>query len=347
MKLRKFCSKCGKSFEASDHIYEGFQCEACYGKIELNIVFPHKMQIRHCSECGAYSFRIDDKMYKWAFKSDDETEIDFLSQLLYKHILFSLEDQHQIKCSLFFPDKIKLTQEKDIISRAEFSKDDNLPVESYDMIIKTREINCTHCAKKSGGGFDAIVQIRIQHTRDKPRLQELLEAIRKIEFEQNHKNLSFFITKVDWVTNGFDLKVSKNAMSRALMNGMKTKFPIEIKHSRKLVGINQENGTKLYRQSTLLRLVPVHAGDTIIFDGLTYSVKHLTHNKVVLIKHPENKVKHVNFEMFQKKKWKFAEEEAEIDVDTEELFEELSEEELSKEESSEELSEDLPGDDTG
>ena len=65
-------------------------------------------------------------------------------------------------------------------------------------------------------------------------------------------------------------------------------------------------------------------------------MKHLTHNKVVLIKHPENKVKHVNFEMFQKKKWKFAEEEAEIDVDTEELFEEFSEEEESFEESSEE-----------
>ena len=308
MKLRKFCSKCGKTLEASDHIYEGFQCETCYGKIELNIEFPHKIQLRHCSECGAYSFRIDEKMFKWEFKSDEDTEIDFLSQLLYKHILFSLEDKHQLQCSLFFPDKIQLTQEKDIISRVEFRKTDQVPVDPYDVIVKTREINCIHCAKKSGGGFDAIVQIRIQHPRDEPRLQEILKECRLIEYEQNHKNLGFFITKVEWTTNGFDLKVSKNAMSRALMNNLKIKFPIEIKHSRKLVGLNQEDGSKLYRQSTLLRLVPVHPGDTIIFDGFTYTVKYLTHNKIVLIKIPENKIKQVNFEMFQKKKWKFAEE---------------------------------------
>ncbi|MHA1612057.1 MAG: NMD3-related protein [Promethearchaeota archaeon] len=351
MKLRKFCSKCGKSFSASDHIYDGFQCEDCFGKIELHIDFPHKIQIRRCTECGAFSIRVNEKMFKWEYLPKEETEIDFLSQLLYKHILFPLEKQHQIHSSLFFQDKVQLAQEKDINARVEFSKDDNFPVEAYDMIIKTRAINCIHCAKKSGGGFDAILQIRIQHSRDKPRLQELLGTIRQIEYEQNRRNVSFFITKVDWVTNGFDLKVSKNAMSRALMNNLKTKFPLEIKHSQKLVGINQENGTKLYRQSTLMRLVPVKKGDKIIFDGLPYTVKHYTHNKVVLIKIPDEKIKHINFEMFQRKKWKFLEEEGEIDVDIEELTKELSEElyveDSSEEESSEELSEDLPGDDTG
>ena len=45
MKLRKFCSKCGKLFEDNEEIFEGFLCQSCYGKTPEEIVFPDEITL--------------------------------------------------------------------------------------------------------------------------------------------------------------------------------------------------------------------------------------------------------------------------------------------------------------
>lgn len=317
MKLRKFCSKCGRLFEEKEKIYPDFLCKECYGDVDLDLELPQKIQIRRCTECGAISLRIDDKFMKWQYIPEDETQIDFLSRLLYENLIFRLEEKNNLQCNLFISQDTELDQEKDISFQLECYKNPNIPPETLDFLIKLRDISCIHCAKKSGGRFDAIVQIRIQHPRDERRLPEILQEIRAIEEEENHKNLAFFISKVDETTNGFDLLVSNNAMGRALMNKLRSRFPFEIKHSRRLMGLDSENGQKMYRQSTLLRLVPVERGDKILFDGQRYHVKNITHHKVILEKLPDKKVKQINFDQFQKKKWVFVEEENPDDESTE------------------------------
>lgn len=58
-----------------------------------------------------------------------------------------------------------------------------------------KKIQCPYCAQKSGGRFDAIIQIRIQHPRDNPMLQIILDEIHHIEFDEHQKNLSFLSPK--------------------------------------------------------------------------------------------------------------------------------------------------------
>ncbi|MHA1777634.1 MAG: NMD3-related protein [Promethearchaeota archaeon] len=311
MKLRRFCSKCGKIMNNEEKIYPGFLCRACYGKEEIHVHLPQKIQLRKCYICSAVSLRIDDKFLDWQYVPPDELEIDFLSNLLHEALIFSLEDKYSIHCILFLPQSISFDQDSDIHVRIEYQKSDELITGELSLEIQLRKIQCPYCAQKSGGRFDAILQIRIQHPRDIPRLQEILDEIHLIEANEHQKNLSFFITKIENTINGFDLKISNNAMARTLIHQLRTKYPFEVKYSKRLMGIDHETGTRLYRQSTLLRLIPVHKKDHILFDGKDYQVKNITHNKVILIELSGKKVKQLNFDQFQKKKWHFLENESE------------------------------------
>lgn len=313
MKLRKFCSKCGASIEKDEDLYPGFLCQNCYGKEEIKINFPQKIQLRRCYLCSAISLRIDDKYLDWQYLPEGEIEMDFLSGLIYESLIFPIEDRYQIHCSLFIPYNVSFSQEKNIIIHIESRNKEDVLVNNTELEIQMKKIQCPYCAQKSGGRFDAIIQIRIQHPRDNPMLQIILDEIHHIEFDEHQKNLSFFITKVEWTKNGFDLKISNNAMTRALVHRLRSKFPFEIKFSKRLMGIDHETGTRLYRQSTLLRLIPVRKNDLLLFDGYKYQVKNITHNKVILTSLPGKKVKQLNFDQFQKKKWNFIENEKELE----------------------------------
>lgn len=308
MKLRRFCSKCGKAFNNEEKIFPGFLCKNCYGETDIDIQLPQKIQLRQCNLCSAVSLRIDEKYLEWQYIPPNELELDFLSGLIYQSLLFSLEDKYSIHCNLLLPHEFSFNQESNIHLRIEYQKSNEIIKGEIPLEIELRKIQCPFCAQKTGGRFDAILQIRIQHPRDENRLQSILDEVRMIEENENKKNLSFFITNIEKATNGFDLKISNNAMTRALVHQLRAKFPFEVKYSKRLMGIDHETGTRLYRHSTLLRLVPVQKNDNLEFEGKNYRVKNITHNKVILMDISSKKVKQLNFNQFQKKKWHFLEE---------------------------------------
>jgi len=305
MKLKRFCSKCGKIFTEDETIYEGFLCSQCYGLIEEHIDLPQNYQLRHCIQCGAFSLRLDTQEFPWEYQTGNETEIDFITRQLYEHLLYRLEKKTDLQFEIFFKSNMKLTQEADISFIIQGFKGDQVKYQENDLHFRTREISCPHCAKKTGGRFDAIVQIRIQHSRNEADLSRIIEEIQHIEKSENMVNLSSFITRIEKTINGFDLKVSTNVMARALIARLKAKFHFEIKHSKRLMGVEQTTGGDLYRQSTLLRLVPVQKDDQILLEGKLFTVKNITKNKIVLQSPQESKKVQVNFDVFQKKKWSF------------------------------------------
>jgi 60S ribosomal export protein NMD3 len=305
MKLNHFCSKCGKNIDKSNKKYQNFLCGDCssINKIDLGIEF--KIILRKCVDCGAFSLKYDSQEFKWIFKSEDTSEVDYLTQILYENIFDKIEKKNKINYSLFFEQSIDLTQITDINLLIKVQETEIYKEIQNSVIIKIKEIHCEHCARRLGGRFDAILQVRIQHETSKLKQDQILENCYKIENEENFDNPKCFISKIDKSINGFDVKVSNNGFLRTLVSRLREKYHFQIKQSKKLMGKNNETGADLYRQKILLKLIPVVKNDKIILDNNKYYVKNITRNKVVLKNIETQKISQLNFSVFEKKKWKF------------------------------------------
>lgn len=305
MKLRKFCAKCGRALTNESNNYKNFICTDCTLKIIPNYIIPEKLTLRNCIFCGAYSLKTKDQEYGWQYKPSEIDDSEFLKKILKENIFLKFEKKFNVKCEFSFENP-NLSERIDIKTTVIIKSKENTEVQE-EILIKIRDINCPYCAKRSGGRFDAIVQIRIQHQKDNKKLEEILTECLKIEEKENFKNLANFISKVDNVTNGFDLKVSTSAMARVLIARLRKKYHFEIKISKKLIGVDSEKGSDLYRLSTLLRLIPVDKNDLILFEGIKYYVRSISKNRISLQIVSGGKIKNIKYSEFQGKKWLFLE----------------------------------------
>ncbi len=305
MKLRKFCAKCGKALTDVSKNYKNFLCDECTSQIIPNYIIPEKLTLRNCIYCGAYSLKSKDQEYSWQYKSLAMDDSEFLKKILKENIFLKFDKKFNVKSEFSFENPY-LSERIDIKTNIIVKSEEDSDVQE-EILIKIRDIHCPYCAKRSGGRFDAIVQIRIQHSKDEKKLEEISTYISKIEEKENFKNLSNFISKIDYVTNGFDLKVSTNAMARVLIARLRKKYHFEIKVSKKLIGVDQEKGSDLYRLSTLLRLIPVEKNDSILFEGIKYSVKSISKNRISLQNVNGGKIKNIKYSEFHEKKWIFLE----------------------------------------
>ncbi len=303
MRLRKFCAKCGKAITNDSNKTINFLCNDCTSRIIPKYTIPEKLTLRNCINCGAYSLKSKDQEYSWQYKSSAIDVSEFLKKILKENIFLKFDKKFNVKSEFSF-------ENPDLFERIDIKtnviiKSENKPEVQEEILIKLREISCPYCARRRGGRFDAIVQIRIQHQRDKKKLEEILADCLKIEEKENFKRLSNFISNIDHVTNGFDLKVSTNAMARVFIARLRKKYHFEIKLSKKLIGVDSEKGSDLYRLSTLLRLVPVVKNDFILFEGIEYHVKSISKNRISLQKDSGGKIKNIKYSDFQGKKWLF------------------------------------------
>ena len=305
MKLRKFCAKCGRALTNESNNYNNYLCTDCNSQIVPNYVIPEKFTLRNCNNCGAYSLKTKDQEYNWQYKSSAIDDSVFLKKILKENFFLKFDKKFNVKSEFSFenPD---LFERIDIITNVIIKSKDKPEVQE-EILIKLREISCPYCARRRGGRFDAIVQIRIQHQKDEKKIEEILADCLKIEESENFRRLSNFISKIDNVTNGFDLKVSTNAMARVFIARLRKKYHFEIKISKKLIGVDSEKGSDLYRLSTLLRLIPVDKNDLILFEGIKYYVKSISKNRISLQIVSGGKIKNIKYSDFQGKKWLFLE----------------------------------------
>ena len=303
MGLNRFCAKCGKPLKKAE-VFDGFLCEACYGQDIPDLVLPPKFMIRQCVMCGAYSLRFDDKETEWRFKADTEENIDFLTKMLYEEYFYHIENKEHIQIEFYFPSNFAIIQENDakIVMSINFNDENKSNLEKP-LIVKFRTIHCVHCAKKLGGRFDSVLQVRIQHERDDPKLDEIYEECQIIESHLRFNSPKQFISKKEDCPHGFDLKLSTNSMLKLLSNRLRARYNFLMKLTKKLIGVNPENGGELYRHYALLKLVPVEKNDLVEIDGQKYWVKKVAKNKIGLQEFGNTKNHQVNFSIFEKKKW--------------------------------------------
>jgi 60S ribosomal export protein NMD3 len=233
--------------------------------------------------------------------------LDFVSRLLYSYIFISLEKKTGMSYTLYLdPEEFQKSKDsfKLIITPVSLTQD-KVSIANHEYIVKILNIHCPSCAKIIGGRFNAIVQIRIQNPKDVTKLDEIMNLVVQIEQSARTENNENFISRIEPVTNGYDLKVSTNTMAKILVSKLQGRYYFEMKSSNRLIGRDSETSADLYRRSTLLRLLPVEKGDSILWEDEPMVINKIIHNRVLLQNVLSGEVKTIKFGDFQRKRWFF------------------------------------------
>ena len=159
------------------------------------------------------------------------------------------------------------------------------------------------------GRFASILQIRVQHEKDEKKMETILEYAQELARKTQLENASHYISAVDVVQNGFDLKLSSQKLLKDLSNSLKKRYNFDFKISKKLMGVDSENGSDLYRFNVSLKLIPVEKNDIFSMDQMQYKVEKVIDNKILARNLTKDNIEQINFENFSKKKWRFLEHE--------------------------------------
>lgn len=303
MKLSRFCAKCGKKLDTEESMNPEFLCNSCIQNIPIEIPLPLSISIQKCNQCSAISLIKEDQEFDWIFQPEGESILDFLTRLLYENIFFKLEKKYDFNYELFLPASLDLQSSQDLSLLVQVKPPSVTYKIQKSITISIKNRMCPHCSKRIGGRFDATIQIRVFDPEDKSKLDILMDYIFNLNEEFQMKNTSNFISKIEKTTNGFDLKISNNVAFKAFVSNLRSKFPLQLKFSKTLYGVDKSSGATLYRNNILLRILPVDKGQYLQIDSKFYLVKGFQQNRVTLQDLTTNKNKQFPFTIFEKKKY--------------------------------------------
>ncbi|MFH1473312.1 MAG: 60S ribosomal export protein NMD3 [Candidatus Aenigmatarchaeota archaeon] len=210
----KFCFLCGKNTE---ELVEGY-CEDCYNK-EFNLIeVPEKMTFTVCKRCDRIKHRNN-----W-----EEIEVGEL-----------LRDKIKImgkNVSI----KINKNDVLHVIAKG-YLKGSKKIKEKEEHVIALKPIKkvCIDCSRRSGGYFEAVIQLR----------GNTAEAMNFIDDQIIRENKTF---RVEELKNGMDIYLADNNFADRVANELKKKFDAEVKKNYKLV--TRKKGKDIYRSSILVRI---------------------------------------------------------------------------------------------
>lgn len=303
MKLNRFCAKCGTPLQEDVLDPSKFLCAKCNIQSQGDFPVPSNISLRKCFRCGAFSLIKDEQQFEWQYKPDAEDELDFLSRILYEHIFSKLEKKTKLMYQIFVSSTLNLSKDQtiEVIVQTDPSGQGHFIQKTLNLRVKERQ--CEHCAKKLGGRFDAVIQIRIFNDRDQPRLVEIMEYIHQLDCSNQQEKANCFISKIEPTTNGYDIKVSNNVVLKSMVASLRGKFNFEMKLSKTLSGVDHQTGGELYRNFVLLKLVPVQRNDVVRIEDKIYLIKNFVKNKVLVQNKTTGKNTQLPFTIFEKKKY--------------------------------------------
>ncbi len=221
MRQEKFCPKCGKPTEK---FYDNL-CSDCFLKKIKMVELPEKIVVRHCRSCGK-------------FYGSERGELSTEGAVHYS--LSKILKQNKIEDATYRIEGNVIRSE--ITLKSEGLKK-NVDV-NFNLVEK--EIICRFCGQKLSGYFNAILQIRGSNVED------VLEDAKTEMQRLNKRDNLAFVSKVEEVTNGFDVYVGSKSAARKVVNLLRSRYKIETKISRKQYGIQE--GKSVYRDTILILL---------------------------------------------------------------------------------------------
>ncbi len=168
------------------------------------------------------------------------------------------------------------------------------------LIVWMKE-NCDRCSRLSGGYYATTIQVRATGRKPDPfEREQAVKIANEIEesVQQAGDRLSF-ITRVDDIRDGVDIIVSSHSIGDTISKQIVAEMGGKITRHPKLIG--EQDGKKVYRITTLLRLPEFRKGDVILFNKRYYEVKGIDSGliRVFDLKEGKSNVLHENDEGFR------------------------------------------------
>jgi len=295
--VQYFCPKCGLVITSKDlEFYKNhFLCRTCHSQEVEDFQIKKQYTIYVCSECASYIFDRNPQNSLWKRTESDNTNAIF-TEILYKEIIEPLNQKSD--------DEFKINHAPllDIPCTITAFVFNSRNIQNEITVIVKQSL-CKSCNKMISKRFDAVIQMRtLKLKSQKPKLilgpliQEVIAHVSNIQ--QRHPDQ--YISDIEDVSQGFDLKLSNKAVMGAIQSFLTNKYPFIIKSSKKLMGKNSSTGGDLYRTYILLRLIPFHAFSVIRIKNDTYIVKKIYANRIQLENLSTHNNQTHNFDFFER-----------------------------------------------
>ncbi len=243
------CIKCGKH----EAVEKGL-CETCLWD-SMNIELPGSIIEKTCPKCGAYfvgkGWVHKDGQQRWEHKIIEDFAVNEPFKIIGGEILGKNKQGNYIT--------IKITVQRE---------ENNIKEENFDIPFVKESISCPTCNKVTGSYYEAKSQIRGmtgEITNEMERIAKILINM----VDNNHKNdPESFISKIEYVKDGFDIYLGKRKDGDTFAKDMKTREICDIIVSKTLAGIR--DGKQFFRFTYLVRVLDFQPGAIIFLNNKKY-----------------------------------------------------------------------------
>ena len=258
-----FCPQCGDPIERdATHPAEGVDdpiCDECYLSEYDLVDAPDRVEVRVCSRCGAVH-----RGNRWVdVGAEDYTDvaIEAVTEALGVHV-----GAESVSWQVT-PEQV---DETTIRMHCQFSGVlRGTPVtEEVVVPVKIGRETCRRCGQIAGGSYAATVQVRARDRTpdgsETDRSVEIAEAY--IADREDSGDRNAFISEINEVEEGVDVKVSTTQVGRAIADRIVRELGGTVSESRRLI-TEDEDGERVYRMSYAARLPAYRPGEVIQPDG--------------------------------------------------------------------------------
>ena len=259
-KRKLFCYVCGR---VTDRLIEG-KCSRCLLRNVEVLKFPRRVTARMCRECLRYISR-----GRWVSAEDPEKSLEMAVESSLEELLpvsdivdkeFSFGEAEFIspkKCSL--PYEAKVTYVYKGLKHSEVKKGR----------ARVSLVLCEDCARKHGGYYEAILQLRGQDGLRSDVLDELDTVLEGVKES---------ISEVRTVKKGVDVYMDSLSQARKAAKALRDRLGGELKESPKLVGMKK--GKAFHRVNISLKFSRFKKGDVLLYDGRELRVLDVGRSRV-------------------------------------------------------------------
>ncbi len=245
------CPECGAPTS------EGELCDECYADGLDVAALSDEIEVRVCSKCGSYV-----RDGGWTSHGeplpDDELAVAAVKDELGVHVE-AREPRVEVSVESRDPNVLRLGVETVAYVRGYRVED-----ERRVRVVLRRE-TCPTCAKRSGGYYESVVQIRAEG-RD-PTEEETERALEHA-YEvagRDYGDRDTFVTKTEEVRGGLDIYMSTSNAGMQIARRMTEEYGGGYDDTATLVG--EKDGEELYRVTYAVSLPEFVPGDVVSTDG--------------------------------------------------------------------------------
>jgi nonsense-mediated mRNA decay protein 3 len=236
---------------------DGEPCDECYADSVDDLDVPDEIEVRVCSGCGSYV-----RDGGWTSHDeplpDDELAVAAVKDALRIHVE-AREPQVSVGVESQDPNVLRVRAEAVAYVRGYRAEDDRTV-----RVVLSRE-TCPTCAKRSGGYYESVVQVRADG-RD-PTDEETERALEHAYAVagRDYADRDTFVTETREVRGGLDIYMSTSDAGLQVARRMVDEYGGGYEDSATLVG--DEDGEEVYRVTYAVSLPEFVPGDIVRVDG--------------------------------------------------------------------------------